>query len=69
MRIAYLWMLAGEDQHIKADRMVRRWLSRALDRDEVSVMEATDLVSAAAGRLHVTPWMFDHAIWKYERGR
>ncbi len=69
IRISYLWMLAGDDQHIKADRMVRRWLSRALGRHEVSVREATELVSAAAGHLNATPWMLDHAIWKSERWR
>jgi hypothetical protein len=62
-------MLAGDDEHVKPDRMVRRWLSRALDRAEVTPSEATALVTHAAGALHVTPWQLDHAVWNVQRKR
>ncbi|MGH3921395.1 MAG: hypothetical protein ACRDTT_00695 [Pseudonocardiaceae bacterium] len=42
-RLSYLWMLAGDDQHIKPDRMVLRWLSNHLGRD-VGVPEARALM-------------------------
>lgn len=66
VRVSYLWMLAGDDSHVKADRMVVRWLSRVLDRT-VTVKEAASLVIETAAALGVTPWVLDHAIWNAER--
>ncbi|MFB6705756.1 hypothetical protein ACFCW6_13690 [Streptomyces sp. NPDC056333] len=65
-RLAYLWMLLGDDGHIKPDRMVRRWLQAALHR-AVTTSEAIRLVTAAAVRLSCTPWELDHAIWEHQR--
>lgn len=67
VRLGYLWMLAGDDQHVKPDRMVLRWIARHLR--PVSVDEARELVVATAARLGCTPWELDHAIWRAEPRR
>lgn len=63
-------MTAGDDHHVKADRMVLRWLTRVAGRgdDPVNVTTAGQLLTAAAAELGVTPWMIDHAVWRYESG-
>jgi hypothetical protein len=66
-RLSYLWMLAGDDQHVKPDRMVLRWIARRLR--PVSVDEARELVVTAANRLGCTRWELDHAIWRAEPRR
>lgn len=63
VRMSYLWMLAGDDEHVKPDRMVLRWIRDHLDRD-VDVRTARHLVADAARKLHRTPWELDHAIWQ-----
>jgi hypothetical protein len=68
IRTSYLWMLAGDDQHVKPDRMVLGWLAGVLHRTP-AVPEATELVTAAASELGVTPWRLDHAIWAAQRSR
>lgn len=68
VRIAYLWMLAGDDHHVKADRMVIRWASQVLGRP-VLAREASELIIAAAPRLGATPWELDHAIWRRQSRR
>jgi hypothetical protein len=68
IRTSYLWMLAGDDQHVKPDRMVLGWLAGVLHRTP-AVPEATELVNAAASELGVTPWRLDHAIWAAQRSR
>ncbi|MFI5494875.1 hypothetical protein [Actinoplanes sp. NPDC051859] len=71
IRLSYLWMLVGDDDAIKPDRMVLRWLARHAA--PVSPVQARvmlhDAASALSKRLHrpVTPWMVDHAIWRTER--
>lgn len=67
-RLSYLWMLAGDDQHIKPDRMVLRWISNHLGRD-VGVPAACALLSQIADHLGRTPWELDHAIWRRQSGR
>jgi hypothetical protein len=66
LRTAYLWMLAGDDLHVKPDRMVIGWLGSVLDR-RPEVREASALVVEAAEKLQVTPWELDHAIWTAQR--
>ncbi|QUQ64460.1 hypothetical protein [Kutzneria sp. CA-103260] len=61
-RLSYLWMLAGDDQHVKPDRMVLRWI--ALHLGPVNVDEAREIVMLTAERLGCTPWELDHAIWR-----
>ncbi|WP_406381514.1 hypothetical protein [Streptomyces sp. NBC_01618] len=65
-RLAYLWMLLGDDSRIKPDRMVRRWLQAVLDRT-VTAPEAIRLVTEAAAHMGCTPWELDHAIWEHQR--
>lgn len=67
VRLSYLWMLAGDDQHVKPDRMVLCWIRRHLR--PVSVDEAREAVVRTADRLGCTPWELDHAIWRAESRR
>lgn len=64
----YLWMLIGDDWHIKPDRMVLRWIARHLGR-RVDVVDARNLICAAAEGLGATPWALDHAVWQHTSGR
>lgn len=70
LRLGYIWMTAGDDNNVKPDRHVLRWLGKALGRT-VLVSEARELLVEAAGILLVTPWVLDHAIWKHmaQKGR
>ncbi len=57
---------------IKADRMIRRFLANALGRpgaSSVSIVEATDLLTASAEELGTDSRTLDHAVWQYQRGR
>jgi hypothetical protein len=71
IRRGYLWMLCGNDDLIKPDRMVLRWLSRF--GPGIGADEARRLLAEVAAELtdrlgrSVTPWMIDHAIWLDER--
>ncbi len=72
MRRGYLWMLVGDEDTIKPDRMVLGgWLARhgadvnaATARTLLSEL-ATE-VSSVLGR-RVTAWEIDHAIWTSAR--
>jgi hypothetical protein len=65
-RLAYLWMLLGDDSRIKPDRMVLRWLTAVLH-EPVSTTEAVQLLKGAAVHLGCSPWELDHAIWDHQR--
>jgi hypothetical protein len=67
---SYFLMLAGHDG-VKVDRMIRRFVSRALGIDEamLSLERARNLVIAAAAEFGVPASTLDHAIWRYESGR
>lgn len=67
VRRNYLWILIGQDDLIKPDRMVLRWLGRqgvktdpAGARDIITAI--VPLVSARLNRT-VTAWEIDHALW------
>ena len=68
----YFMMLAGDDNLIKPDRMVQRYVGHALDLDSVpQPRQAAILVRLAAKELHNrgqlwTPLSLDHAIWKHQ---
>lgn len=73
IRRNYLWMVVGQDDLIKPDRMVLRWFSRqgvnvdpAGARDAIAAL--VPLVSAGLGHA-VTPWEIDHAMWQSARSR
>lgn len=64
----YALMLAGLPG-VKADRMVSRFVSRALDGVELPPEAAASLVREAARRMNVPATDLDHAIWREESGR
>ncbi len=62
VRLGYLWMAAGDDQRVKPDRIVVRWLSTHLHRP-VDAARARQLLGDTAATVGCTPWELDHAIW------
>lgn len=66
----YVQMLA-RIPGIKPDRMIIRFVAKALDRPVKTVGTAfcVELLTAAAGELSMTPSELDHAIWNYQRGQ
>lgn len=71
IRRGYLWMLIGDQQTVKPDRMVLRWLAR--HHAPVTAGEARPLLRDIAARLSaegsrdITAWEVDHAIWRAAR--
>ncbi|OBG39343.1 heme peroxidase [Mycolicibacter heraklionensis] len=67
---AYLLMLAHVPG-VKADRMVVRYVARALGSGErgVSASKAADLVTGVARERDWDVLQLDHAIWRFESGR
>lgn len=63
--IANLFMVAGDPDLIKFDRMVKRFLERVLDR-RVSARDAQALLSEVAERLGTTAGLVDYTIWEHE---
>ncbi|WP_234707784.1 hypothetical protein [Mycolicibacterium elephantis] len=72
VRRDYLWMLIGQDDLIKPDRMVLRWLkNHGVTVDPVGARDLiAALVPAVSTRLKrpVTAWEMDHALWNAGRG-
>jgi hypothetical protein len=72
VRRDYLWMLIGQDDLIKPDRMVLRWFKR--HRVVVDPGGARDMIAAMAPvvttrlKRTVTAWELDHALWSAGRG-
>ncbi len=66
----YALMLLGVPG-VKADRMVVRYVARALERPtlDVSPVEAAELVRGVAERNDWNVIRIDHAIWRFESGR
>lgn len=65
----YLLILAGLPS-VKPDRMVLRFLGRALGADaDLSAGRAVDLISAAAEELLVSVRTLDHVVWRAASGR
>lgn len=62
IRTSYIWMLAGDDKHVKPDRHVLGWLSQRTGRN-IGVPEARAMLADIADILGLTPWSVDHAIW------
>lgn len=77
----YFLLLAGSDNHVKADRMLRRFVSRAKGGPDVAPSElnveqkeAFEAVVAAAHLLKrdfpsMTPRLLDSLIWAHERAQ
>jgi hypothetical protein len=69
--LKYFYMLCGAQHLVKPDRMIYRFLERALGRS-VTADEAQDLLTRACARLqtdypHMTPRKLDGRIWRYQR--
>jgi hypothetical protein len=68
----YFMMLAGDDNLIKPDRLVQRYVAHALDLDSVpQPRQAAILVRLAAKELRTrgqlwTPLSLDNAIWRHQ---
>jgi hypothetical protein len=70
----YFLMLSGCDAHVKADRMVRRFVANALGTTDVSAITAQQLVLEACEELkahfpNLKPRLLDYEIWSYQRAR
>jgi len=61
-------MYAGNENYVKGDVHIRRFVADALDRKGVSAAEAEQIVQEAAGVLGVAPRHLDYAIWQYASG-
>ncbi|KRQ24204.1 hypothetical protein AOT83_01160 [Mycobacteroides sp. H001] len=72
VRRDYLWMLVGQDDLIKPDRMMLRWFScRGAQVDPAGVRELITLLIPVVGEKlnrRVTAWEIDHALWLAGRG-
>ncbi|UFT99351.1 hypothetical protein KO561_19635 [Radiobacillus kanasensis] len=69
--LVYFYMLAGDDQWIKPDRMIVRFLEKALQR-KVQIDEAQSLLEETTKILvkkysNITPRLLDYQIWNFER--
>ena len=65
----YMLMLSGLPG-VKADRMIRRYVTRALDRERlIGAKTASRLVEEAADALGLPHTTLDHTIWRFESKR
>jgi len=62
------FMMLLRQEGIKPDRMIVRFLEKALAR-EVSTDEAREMLAEVAHKLSLSQIQLDHAIWNYQRGR
>ncbi|PSR26087.1 MAG: hypothetical protein C7B46_20285 [Sulfobacillus benefaciens] len=70
--LSYFWMLTGSEDHIKADRMVIRYLEATTGLRRLSGDDAKRLMEAAAALLcprfpTLTLRQMDYIIWEYQR--
>lgn len=73
IRRNYLWMMLGNDDLIKPDRMVLRWLEgQGVETDPDGarsiIASLVSKVELPGGR-RLTPWEIDHAIWLTTRAK
>lgn len=66
----YFWMLAGAEDGVKPDRMILRFVERAIGH-RATPSEAQSLISRAAEGLsqeytHLTARFLDYLVWQYE---
>lgn len=71
VRRGYLWMLIGDQDTVKPDRMVLRWLARhgaetTPDSARLLLRDIAQALSVETGRI-VTAWEVDHTIWQAAR--
>ena len=70
----YFLMMAGEDDFIKPDTWICRYVARVTSKARVDSLEAEALLLAAIAIIKklqpkITPRQIDHAIWNSERSR
>ena len=58
-------MYAGDDECVKGDVHVCRFVAMALERPRASAEEAERLVGSAARALGIAPRLLDYKIWEY----
>jgi hypothetical protein len=71
LSLSYFYMLSGEENFIKADRMIIRFIESAIQR-KVTKEESLSLIAGAHDILkadfsNLTIRMLDHEIWKFQR--
>jgi hypothetical protein len=71
---AYFLILAGNENGVKADRMVTRFIADALGKRSVDSEMAEELVRNASAALRnefprLVPSSLDNKIWKYQRAK
>lgn len=71
--LSYFWMLVGDENGVKPDRMILGFLQERLDRP-VSLTEAADFIRALCQHptllpYQLTPRRLDHAIWNWQRSK
>lgn len=70
--LKYFFMLAGDENGVKPDRMICRFIKSAID-IEVTTEEAVDLINRTAhqirenGHPNLTPRKLDGIIWRYQK--
>jgi len=74
MSYAYFLILAGNQDGVKADRMVTRFVADALGVRNVSPELAEELVRSASRTLRaefprLVPSSLDNKIWNYQRAK
>jgi hypothetical protein len=60
------FLILNRIEEVKPDRMVQRFVERAMG-SELGINEVAVLVAAAAAQVGQTPRHVDHRIWSYER--
>ena len=59
-----LLMYTGDDDFVRGDEVVRRFVARALGQETVSAARAANLVRGTAYELVLSPRYLDHQIWR-----
>jgi hypothetical protein len=65
--LAYFYMMAGQEQYIKVDRHVERFLAETVGH-KMSNKAAQELVVAVAAQIGLTPREVDNMIWASRTG-
>ena len=72
--INYLYMLAGNSNHVKVDRHIRAFTSTAINNNSLSAEQIEELFRYAANELSsdypgMTARHLDHIVWVYQRNQ
>ena len=73
VRRGYLWMLIGDEDRIKPDRMVLRWfrsqgVTVSPKQAAAIVHDVVARINRKAGERRTTAWEVDHLLWEAGRG-